>query len=262
MANQISAVTPSVIIRNHRPVTTSIAVAKFFGKQHKNVIQKIETLDCSSGFASANFSADVQTIKIGNGATRESKTYQMTKDGFVFLVMGFTGKKAAAFKEAYIAEFNRMEKQLRHSAPCRPPAPPLSASAMKDLKYIVWLTSSQFHYRDAWSFGVWHALRKAAGRSAPQPFTVEDIPALAQELRRIMAVTTPADRMIRNFERALLKRVVREGDSAAFRKMAAMMEKEASAILSQPEQLVAPGKPDLFEERQLALFERHARQLT
>ncbi|ACY84441.1 antirepressor protein [Edwardsiella piscicida] len=36
----------------------------------------------------------------------------MTKDGFVFLVMGFTGKKAAAFKEAYIAEFNRMEAQL------------------------------------------------------------------------------------------------------------------------------------------------------
>lgn len=36
----------------------------------------------------------------------------MTKDGFVFLVMGFTGKKAAAFKEAYIAEFNRMEAGL------------------------------------------------------------------------------------------------------------------------------------------------------
>ncbi len=38
--------------------------------------------------------------------------FEMTKDGFVFLVMGFTGKKAAAFKEAYIAEFNRMEERL------------------------------------------------------------------------------------------------------------------------------------------------------
>lgn len=36
----------------------------------------------------------------------------MTKDGFVFLVMGFTGKKAARFKEAYIEEFNRMEAEL------------------------------------------------------------------------------------------------------------------------------------------------------
>ncbi|HCM1919319.1 TPA: Rha family transcriptional regulator, partial [Salmonella enterica subsp. salamae serovar 28:r:e,n,z15] len=33
-------------------------------------------------------------------------------NGFVFLVMGFTGKKAAAFKEAYIAEFDRMENEL------------------------------------------------------------------------------------------------------------------------------------------------------
>ncbi|WP_440867560.1 Rha family transcriptional regulator [Symbiopectobacterium purcellii] len=49
---------------------------------------------------------------MGNGATRDSKIFTMTKDGFVFLIMGFTGKKAAAFKEAYIAEFNRMEAQL------------------------------------------------------------------------------------------------------------------------------------------------------
>lgn len=92
-------------------------MAEFFGKQHKNVIQKIETLDCSPDFASANFSADVQSVSIGNGAKRESKIYEMTKDGFVFLVMGFTGKKAAAFKEAYIAEFNRMEAQILHQRP-------------------------------------------------------------------------------------------------------------------------------------------------
>lgn len=38
--------------------------------------------------------------------------YQITKNSFVFLVMGFTGKKAAQFKEAYIAEFDRMESEL------------------------------------------------------------------------------------------------------------------------------------------------------
>ena len=37
----------------------------------------------------------------------------MTKDGFTFLVMGYTGKKAAAFKEAYIKRFNEMEAELR-----------------------------------------------------------------------------------------------------------------------------------------------------
>ena len=37
----------------------------------------------------------------------------MTKDGFAFLVMGFTGAAAAVFKEAYIERFNAMEAQMR-----------------------------------------------------------------------------------------------------------------------------------------------------
>ena len=36
----------------------------------------------------------------------------MTRDGFAFLCMGYTGKKAAVFKEAYILEFNRMADSL------------------------------------------------------------------------------------------------------------------------------------------------------
>ena len=104
---------PSAICANDdRITTTSFKVAESFGKQHKNVIQKIEGLDCSAAFASANFSAHVQNVCIGNNATRESKTYQMTKDGFMFLVMGFTGKKAAAVKEAYINAFNDMQQQI------------------------------------------------------------------------------------------------------------------------------------------------------
>ena len=31
--------------------------------------------------------------------------YEMTRDGFVYLAMGFTGKKAAEFKERYIGDF-------------------------------------------------------------------------------------------------------------------------------------------------------------
>ncbi|WP_249411562.1 Rha family transcriptional regulator [Marinomonas sp. A3A] len=38
--------------------------------------------------------------------------YRITRDGFVFLAMGFTGTKAAQFKEAYINALNQMEKQL------------------------------------------------------------------------------------------------------------------------------------------------------
>lgn len=97
---------------NNELRTTSAKVADAFGKLHKNIIQRIESLDCSAEFASANFSAHVQQVEVGNGAKRDSKYYEMTKDGFMFLVMGFTGKKAAMIKEAYINAFNWMAGQL------------------------------------------------------------------------------------------------------------------------------------------------------
>lgn len=110
--NAIAHIDDAVFIQDQQVKTTSLKVAEIFAKQHKNVIQKIETLDCSPEFTSANFSAHVQTIEIGNGATRESKYYEMTKDGFMFLVMGFTGAAAAKIKEAYINTFNQMAAML------------------------------------------------------------------------------------------------------------------------------------------------------
>lgn len=101
-----------ITIHQNQPVTTSLRVAEAFGKLHKNVIQKIESLDCSSTFASANFSAHVEPIQAG-AVIRDSKVYEMTKDGFMFLVMGFTGAKAAVIKESYIAAFNMMEQALK-----------------------------------------------------------------------------------------------------------------------------------------------------
>lgn len=47
------------------------------------------------------------------GALIPSRVVSMTKDGFVFLVMGFAGKEAARIKEAYINAFNAMAEQLQ-----------------------------------------------------------------------------------------------------------------------------------------------------
>lgn len=113
----ISTESPKVFFNDGRLVTTSQVIADYFDKQHKHVLAKIDALDCSPEFSSANFSADVQTIEVGNGAERESRCYLITKDGFMFLVMGFTGKKAARLKEAYIAKFNAMEAEIHKRTP-------------------------------------------------------------------------------------------------------------------------------------------------
>lgn len=103
-----TATIPNVFIHDGKAVTTSVAIAEFFSKRHDNVIQKIKTLECSQNFNALNFKDVTYTDTKGE----KRPMYEITKNGFVFLVMGFTGKKAAAFKEAYIAEFDRMENAL------------------------------------------------------------------------------------------------------------------------------------------------------
>jgi Rha family phage regulatory protein len=94
--------------------TTSLEVARIFNKRHDNVMQAIGNLECSEQFRLLNFKETVYKRKNPSGG-RDIKApmYLIRKDGFVFLAMGFTGKKAAQFKEAYIQAFNQMEAILK-----------------------------------------------------------------------------------------------------------------------------------------------------
>lgn len=102
-----------VAVENEHAVTTSLRVAEVFGKLHKDVLKAVKSLDCSEDFHKRNFALMQKSIKIGNGAERKSPMYYITRDGFMFLVMGFTGKTAAKWKEAYIKAFNEMEAKIR-----------------------------------------------------------------------------------------------------------------------------------------------------
>lgn len=88
--------------------TTSQQIAEHFGKSHKTVLRAIAKLECSKEFTERNFALSEYTDSTG----RKLPMYRLTRDGFVFLAMGFTGKDAAQWKEAYIAAFNQMEAQL------------------------------------------------------------------------------------------------------------------------------------------------------
>ena len=112
--NVLAQFDDAVFIQNQQVKTTSLKVAELFDKRHDHVLRKIESLECSPEFTSTHFWGHVQTVGIGNGASRESKYYEMTKDGFIFLVMGFTGEAAAKIKEAYINTFNQMAIMLHN----------------------------------------------------------------------------------------------------------------------------------------------------
>jgi phage regulatory protein, rha family len=90
------------------PMTDSLKVADVFGKRHKNIIQAVKELDCSNEFRRLNF----QPSYYLNEQNKRQPKFNMTQDGFTFLVMGFRGKKAAEFKEAYIKQFNEMREWI------------------------------------------------------------------------------------------------------------------------------------------------------
>ena len=92
-----------------RDVTTSsLQVAEFFGKRHDNVLQAIRNLGCSEKFRLLNFKGTDFIDKNGDA----QPSFEITRSGFAFLGMGFTGAKADAFKETYINAFNMMEGAL------------------------------------------------------------------------------------------------------------------------------------------------------
>lgn len=106
--NALTHIQDAVFIQNDQVKTDSLKVAELFGKQHKDVLRKLESLDCSSNFTERNFTLSEYLDSTG----RKLPMYEMTKDGFIFLVMGFTGSIAAKIKESYINTFNQMAALL------------------------------------------------------------------------------------------------------------------------------------------------------
>lgn len=102
-----------VFIENNKVVTDSLTVADVFGKEHARVMRDIRELGCSEEFRVGNF-AESSYI---NSQNKELPKYFMSQKGFTLLAMGYTGKEAMKFKEAYIEEFERMERYLHEPKP-------------------------------------------------------------------------------------------------------------------------------------------------
>lgn len=132
--------TIQLVAVNGKPTTTSNEIAAHFGKQHGHVIRAIRNLDCSDQFRLSNFGESFYTNEQG----KQQPAYTITRDGFVFLAMGFTGKNAAQWKEKYIEAFNAMEAELRARAettPAEPALPDLPSLAFNALVCTRWVLS-------------------------------------------------------------------------------------------------------------------------
>lgn len=105
-----------IIINNNGGTLTvsSMQVAENFGKRHCDVMRDIKNLkdetstqNCVNLFIESSYA---------DSYGRQQKCYELTRDGFSLLVMGFTGKKALEWKLKYIEAFNLMEQKLKEQS--------------------------------------------------------------------------------------------------------------------------------------------------
>lgn len=98
-----------VFIEDGQAITDSLMIAESFEKEHARVMRDIRDLDCSDDFRVGNFAESTYV----NGQGREMPKFHMNRKGFTLLAMGYTGKRAMEFKEAYIEKFEQMEESLK-----------------------------------------------------------------------------------------------------------------------------------------------------
>ncbi|EHH0538439.1 Rha family transcriptional regulator, partial [Campylobacter lari] len=103
---------------------TSLDIAKVFGKRHDNVLADIKLIlnelrEIGASNEFLNFEEVVRISKTTNPkngklVNRKMPMYNLTRDAFTLLAMGFTGKKALQFKIAFINAFNQMEQIIKN----------------------------------------------------------------------------------------------------------------------------------------------------
>lgn len=99
-------------------VVSSRMVAERFGKRHDHVLRAIEAkISTNPKLGALDYFIET-SYKDAKGENR--KEYLMTRDGFTFIVMGFTGVEADMWKLAYIEAFNKMEEALKNQTPALP----------------------------------------------------------------------------------------------------------------------------------------------
>ncbi|MEO5350995.1 MAG: Rha family transcriptional regulator [Magnetococcus sp. YQC-3] len=89
----------------------STVVAELFEKEHKNVLASIREIE--NGTEKVGTGLNFQPSEYTDSTGRTLPAYRLTRDGFLFLTLGFTGKKAEAWRWKVIDAFNAMEDELR-----------------------------------------------------------------------------------------------------------------------------------------------------
>lgn len=103
-----------IFMADGKPMVSSRVIAEHFKRKHKHVLDAIEEVlaQVPEMFREPNFRLSEYKVP---GQGRKYPVYNLTRDAFTLVVMGFTGPEAIAWKIRYIEAFNAMEAKLLES---------------------------------------------------------------------------------------------------------------------------------------------------
>lgn len=107
-----------ILNQNGKLVVTSRQIARDFQKDHKHVLDSIDTL--VKGVAEKSADLFIETTYQHEQNKQWYREFFLNRDGFSLLVMGFTGAKALEWKLKYIEAFNKMEQELKEQKQLTP----------------------------------------------------------------------------------------------------------------------------------------------
>lgn len=86
------------------PTTTTKLIADKFGKEHRQILDAVRRIQRDvPDFGRANICASSYTSE----QNKKLKCFELTKDGYMMVAMGLTGKKATLWKVKFLNAFNQ-----------------------------------------------------------------------------------------------------------------------------------------------------------
>ena len=124
---------PNLCLVNGTPVVSSLTLAEHFRKRHDDVLKAIRNLirGLPEDFNARNFAA----VEYLDPKGEMRPAFNLTRDGFTLVAMGFSGAKALTWKVRYIQAFNAMENRLREK--CNPTLLPHKNEATESKRQII-----------------------------------------------------------------------------------------------------------------------------
>jgi prophage antirepressor-like protein len=108
-----------------------------------------------------------------------------------------------------------IRKTGRYEAPtAKPPEytrERLNGRDLLALRRVVWLIAHWFHHEQGWANVVHKHLRLSLGHPAPQPWHVDQLPAICHELTRVVLQAETAASAAREFEAECMRRIFKRG---------------------------------------------------